>query len=110
MLCGLFGTLTNISQAQTLLQDHVLAWGSDPLVEPGTRFKAIAAGGDHNLALTAEGTVVGWGDAFQGEGIPAGLSNVIAVSARTAHSLALKRDGTVVDWGWGGSGRAAVVV
>ena len=31
--------------------------------------------------------------------MPAGLSNVVAVSAGYGHSLALRRDGTVIGWG-----------
>jgi hypothetical protein len=68
---------------------------------------AIAAGYLHNLALKADGTVVGWG--YDGEGetdVPAGLSNVVAVAAGAWHSLALKNDGTLVAWGDNSSGQA----
>ena len=70
---------------------------------------AIAAGGDHNLALKSDGTVVAWGwNAFGQAAVPADLANVIAVAAGSAHSLALKSDGTVVAWGWNYFGQAAV--
>jgi alpha-tubulin suppressor-like RCC1 family protein len=50
--------------------------------------------------LRADGTVVAWGDDSLGQcDVPAGLSNVIAISAGGEHSLALKNDGTVVAWG-----------
>ncbi len=40
----------------------VVAWGDEalPYVQPGTRFTTIAAGGEHNLALKPDGTVVAW--------------------------------------------------
>jgi alpha-tubulin suppressor-like RCC1 family protein len=73
---------------------------------------AIAAGGDHSLALTADGTVWAWGDNTFGQlgngssgstsVVPvqvSGLSRVVAIAAGDLHSVALKADGTV--WAWG---------
>jgi Regulator of chromosome condensation (RCC1) repeat len=55
-------------------------------------------------AATA-GTVVAWGCGdFTNAGqcdVPAGLSDVVAISAGAYNSLALKADGTVVAWGCG---------
>jgi len=65
---------------------------------------AIAAGRQANLAVKADGTVVGWG--ARGVTPPAGLSNVIALAAGPNHYLALKRDGTVVGWGQNSYGEA----
>ncbi len=71
----------------------------------------IATGISHNLVITANGQVWGWGDNTSGKlgngnttvsTIPvraAGLANVIAVAAGMGHSMALKADGTV--WAWG---------
>ena len=41
----------------------LVAWGYSvvPPVPPGTRFKAIAAGGGHSVAVTTDGTVLAWG-------------------------------------------------
>lgn len=48
------------------------------------------------------GSVVSWGWNEYGQGaIPAGLDDVVALSAGAAHSLALRTDGTVVGWGAG---------
>ena len=92
--------LAGEAQARAGQAGVVTAWGVDdiPLVEPGTRFKAVAAGGEHNLALKSDGTVVAWGagrtnnpsdDADFGQSIvPPGLSNVVAVSAGGFHSMA----------------------
>lgn len=72
---------------------------------------AIAAGGAHSLAVTAEGTVWSWGangSGQLGDGSTAdsaapvqvrGLSNVTAVAAGDRHSLALTADGAM--WAWG---------
>jgi alpha-tubulin suppressor-like RCC1 family protein len=56
-----------------------------------------------NLALKKDGTVVAWGRGIHGEqyGVPAGLSNVVAVTVGR-ENVALKADGTVVAW-YGGS-------
>ncbi len=62
--------------------------------------QAIAAGGDHNLALLTNGTVVAWGDnGFGQSSPPSNLSNVVAVTTGDLHSAALCSNGTVVAWG-----------
>ncbi|MDB6110018.1 MAG: hypothetical protein JWR69_1768, partial [Pedosphaera sp.] len=54
----------------------------------------------HSLALKADGTVAAWGSNGSGESTPpAGLSNVVAISAGTAFSMALKGDGSIIGWG-----------
>ena len=53
-----------------------------------------------NNVMPAGCTVVGWGGNGNGQATPpAGLTDVVAISAGATHSLALKRDGTVVGWG-----------
>jgi pimeloyl-ACP methyl ester carboxylesterase len=70
---------------------------------------AVAAGGDHSLALKSDGTVVSWGDNEYGQStVPTGLSGVVAVAAGGDHSLALKSDGTVVSWGDNEYGQSTV--
>ena len=60
----------------------------------------IAMGEHHALALTANGTVVGWGTNLRGElTIPTTLTNVVQIAVGQYHSVALKNDGTVVMWG-----------
>jgi alpha-tubulin suppressor-like RCC1 family protein len=55
-----------------------------------TRVIAITAGGDHSVALRADGTVVAWGADFNGQSTPPmHLHNVIAIAAGKEHSLAL---------------------
>ena len=77
---------------------------------------AVAAGGDHSLALLSNGTVMAWGANGSGQlgdgttensDVPVAVSNlsgVTAIAAGSGHSLALLSDGTVVAWGaneWG---------
>ena len=56
---------------------------------------ALAAGWTQALALQSNGTVVSWGEST---GVPAGLSNVVAIAAGNG-GLALQANGTV--WGSG---------
>jgi len=61
---------------------------------------AMAAGGNHSLALRADGTVAAWGDnAANQVSVPGNATNVTAVASGFAHGLALRSDGTVVAWG-----------
>jgi hypothetical protein len=83
----------------------VVCWGSNGQGQTNipsglSNSVAIAAGGNHCLALTADCNVVGWGWNISGQATPpVGLSNVVAIAAGGYHSLALKTDGLVVGWG-----------
>jgi alpha-tubulin suppressor-like RCC1 family protein len=74
--------------------------GSVPLIVPAglSNVVAVAAGGNHGLALRADGTVAAWGIG-SATNVPADLSNVVAVAAGGNHSLALRADGAVTAWG-----------
>lgn len=78
---------------------------------PPGQVVAIAAGGDHSLALTSDGRVWGWGSNAWGQlggtvggnrytaaPVP-GLSGIRAISAGELHSLAV--DVWDALWGWG---------
>lgn len=87
----------------------IIAWGDAAFTPASTEnIVAVAAGGDDSLSpqsnfglgLTTNGTVLAWnGPGFYSQTPPAGLNNVVAISAGARHSLALKNDGTVVGWG-----------
>ena len=58
---------------------------------------AIAAGGEHTVALKTDGTVVAWGWNISGETtVPAGLSGVTAIAAGGRHTVALVGTATPV--------------
>jgi alpha-tubulin suppressor-like RCC1 family protein len=84
---------------------EVVAWGRNStgqtiVPDDLSNVVAIAAGGDHTLALTAAGRVVAWGDNTYGQtNVPSGLSNVAAIAAGQTHDLALTVEGRVVAWG-----------
>jgi alpha-tubulin suppressor-like RCC1 family protein len=58
---------------------------------------AIAAGGNHSLALKSDGSVVGWGTHV----VPTGLSNIAAIATGYNYSMGVTRDGTVLYLGGG---------
>jgi serine/threonine protein kinase len=96
---------------------HVVVWGTGngqhylSLVPAAMgQVVAVAGGGAHSLALTADGRVWAWGagtvrtrtnDDFGQSIVPPRLNKVVAIAAGADHSLALRQDGTVVGWGRG---------
>ncbi|HYG36658.1 MAG TPA: immunoglobulin domain-containing protein [Clostridia bacterium] len=98
------------SSNAVLSQVSVAAWaGKNDIPSSLTNVLAIAVSDDHNLALRADGRVVGWGyNAFGQADPPADLTNAIAISVGDFHSVALKRDGTVVAWGRNDFGQTEV--
>jgi alpha-tubulin suppressor-like RCC1 family protein len=80
-----------------------------------------SAGGDHSLALRANGTIWAWGsDASSGRlgtgtagafnilsptSVVGGITNWVQISAGGTHNLALRADGTLWAWGEGTGGR-----
>ena len=115
---GAFGTLGHGAHQNQLLPKKVEAFADQSVV-------AVSAGGEHSLAITADGAVWswGWGDSGRlGHGnrqdqlLPKKVEalagqRVVAVSAGTAHSpgtghsLAITADGSVWSWGSGGNGQ-----
>jgi len=59
---------------------------------------SLAASETYNLALQANGTVVGWGNSgFKLAEVPAGLSNVVAIAAGGDYCLAVTTNSTVIE-------------
>ncbi|HQQ91016.1 MAG TPA: glycosyl hydrolase family 28 protein [Kiritimatiellia bacterium] len=90
---------------------------------------AIAAGGQHSLALRRDGTVLAWGSNWNGQlgngshkdgshsAVPRPvigergkdiLTNAVAIAAGALHSAAVTRDGRCLAWGYNGSGQIPV--
>jgi hypothetical protein len=87
----------------------VIQWGGEASPPAAaTNVVAIAAGADHDLALCADGSVVGWGANYYGQAtVPPNVTNAIGIAAGGDLSLALLADGTLVAWGNDESGQAA---
>jgi alpha-tubulin suppressor-like RCC1 family protein len=118
----------------------VVAWGRYPGDGSPDRFRpvqvsgiagagtlsgvvAIAAGGEHSLALRSDGSVVAWGYNGQGElgdgsttnrltpgevvgvGGIGTLGGVAAIAVGYTHSLALRSDGSAIAWGDNSTGQ-----
>jgi alpha-tubulin suppressor-like RCC1 family protein len=109
---GLLGQLGDGSNADSLTPAPIHA-------PAGLTFTAVAAGGDHSLALTSTGAVYAWGANFDGQlgngtttssnvpipsTAPAGVT-FTAIAAGTGYSLALTSSGEVYAWGFNGSGQ-----
>jgi alpha-tubulin suppressor-like RCC1 family protein len=92
----------------------VIVWGDGSLGQQivpveATNVLTVAAGNNHNVALTAQGRVLAWGDNSFGQAIvPDSATNVVGVAAGDNHSLALRRDGSVVAWGDNGYGQTNI--
>lgn len=94
-------------------------WTPVPVaLPPGSAFAAVAAGGQHSVALGWDGTVWTWGDNLQyqlGDGttdsrraVPLAVPDFAygtEVAAGGLHTLALKEDGYVWSWGSNSSGQ-----
>jgi len=98
-----------------------------PLLVPGLAdIKAIAAGGQHSLALRKDGTLFAWGSNWNGQlgngKLRAGthsatpqpvigpdgkgaLTNVTGIAAGGLHSVAVTGEGQIYAWGYNGTGQ-----
>ena len=88
----------------------IVGWGGVGKIPNYTNVVALAAGYGQSLALQADGTVLGWSTSGAATLLPAGLSNVVAISIGGGwqgffHGAALKADGTVTTWGNNGNGQ-----
>jgi len=92
--------------------------GITPLADDESMVGRFSAGGNHSLAIKADGTLWSWGDNTRGatgletmtgnQLTPAQVgtaTNWTQVSAGSNHSLAIKADGTLWSWGdnWSGT-------
>jgi len=92
------------SMCAALRSDGRVTWWSGAFVTnvyDVTNVVSIAAGPGHVLALLDDGTVRFFGDSSfsSTKNVPAGLTNVVAVSVCNPVNAALTHDGRVVVWG-----------
>lgn len=90
---------------------NVVAWGSNyggqtQVPVDLTNAVAVAGGQGFSLGLKSDGTVVAWGNYWNGHNFmpmtpPADLADVVAVATGDGFCLALRSNGTVVAWSWG---------
>jgi len=77
----------------------------------GLTYVELAAGFLHSLARRSDGSVVAWGNNFNGQcdvpDLPLGLT-YIEIAAGYWHSLAMRSDGEVVAWGLNDYGQCDV--
>ena len=99
--------------SNALLTVRVVATAGDNTFEQvtvppfATNLVAIAAGAWHTLGLTADGTVLAWGDNSEGQcDLP--RQSALAIAAGGYHNLAIRTDGTVCAWGANDYGQANV--
>ena len=90
----------------------IVCWGDNdygqaPPGGVGGDFVAIAAGGQHSLAIRRDGSVHCFGDNEHGQAPPEGVNGeFVAIAAGGQHSLAIRRDGGVACWGRNHHGQA----
>ena len=107
-----YGSYTGV--VANLAVTPIIGWGDNSLGQlrvPATvnNIVSVVCGGDHSLALLADGTLVGWGnDSFNQDSIPASANQVAALAEGDTHSLALNSNGSVVAWGDNSSGQTNV--
>jgi alpha-tubulin suppressor-like RCC1 family protein len=102
----------NNSAGQLGINSPIGSQVSPVSVVNATDIIAIAAGDSHSLALKSDGTLLSWGNDFDGQlgngavlgnqflPVPvANATNIVAIAAGKKHSLALKSDGTLLSWG-----------
>ncbi len=101
-----------------LVDGEVIAWGysrfAQTVVPAAAKSDvvAIAAGGEHSVALTDEGEVLAWGWNIYGQStVPAAAKQgVVAIAAGAEHTVALTSGGEVLVWGRNNAGQGTVPV
>jgi trimeric autotransporter adhesin len=87
----------------------VIDWPRSRLMFPVSNIVAVATGAGFyapSLALSRQGSVIGWSPGGTVQPPPPQLTNVAALAAGAGHCLALQSDGTVIGWGNNNLGQA----
>eukprot|EP00439_Symbiodinium_sp_Y106_P054461 s5365_g7.t1 len=108
-------------------EDHIKSPLLFKKIEEGAELLSVAAGSNHTLCITSQGSLWGWGDNSKGQlglgkgspdqvgptlisckGWGAGKPELLAVTCGHAHSLALTDSGEMWAWGLQSGGRLAL--
>jgi len=95
------------SSMRTLYADPrsgtIVGWGDQVVgVDLSQGFVSLAAGGEHSLALNADGSIVAWGwNEYAQTNVPAPNVGFIAVAAGGYHSLGIRIADPLPAWVWG---------
>jgi alpha-tubulin suppressor-like RCC1 family protein len=98
---------TTRRQAAQIEVTCIMGWGDNSagqitIPKNATDIVAISAGGDHSLALRANGSLLAWGDNQQGKNkLPPNATNIVAIHDGLENCFAARADGTVIAWGLG---------
>ena len=98
-----YGSVTGLVAQVSV--SSIIAWGDNSVQQLNMPIGtvdvvAIAAGGDHCLALRADDSIVPWGDNSSGQSnVPQPGGNIVAISDGGDHSLASLADGSGLVWG-----------
>ena len=102
------------------LGDNTTAARSSPVSVVGgfTDWVQISGGGDHTVAIRANGTAWAWGSSFNGQigdnstvdksspvSVVGGFTDWVQISAGGGHTAAIRANGTAWAWGFNGNGR-----
>ncbi|MHC4384437.1 MAG: hypothetical protein ACYTGD_16655, partial [Planctomycetota bacterium] len=106
-VCALISVgLIGADRAQAQDSGSIVMWGLKRVVsqEDLSNLTAIGAGEYHSLGLKADGSIVCWGDAMDGQcDVPEPNADFVAIGTgqEVLYSVAVKADGSVVCWGPG---------
>ncbi len=97
--------LTTLFSCSLFGQSPIHGWGIDNRgqisgIPSGGSFIQVAAGEQHGLALTSDGSIEAWGRDNEGQvsSTPSGNGFTMVAGGRL-HSLALRSDGSIQSWG-----------
>jgi hypothetical protein len=105
VLLAILLSLLPLASAGAAASGTITAWGYDGFGQVSNtptdgNYIAVAAGGNHSLALRSDGTLAAWGDDEYGQVSQTPTDGGYkAIAAGRNHNLALRNDGSILIWG-----------
>lgn len=101
----LLALLVSMFTPRPAVAADLVSWGNNSWNQvtdtPTGAFKAVAAGGGHNVAIADDGSLVAWGYDEYGQVSEAPTTGMYsAIAAGAVHSVAVRSDGSLVAWGF----------